>query len=476
MIEQLSSFVTNASYEDMSAEALRQIKVRVLDSLACAIGAIEVEPIGRLRNQIEVFGGRPLATLIGGRKTSPDRAALYNGALTQNLRFNDSFLSGPRSCQPSDILSAVLAISEYAGASGKEFLTALAVAYQVQCRLFEVFPVSATGFGHNAPESYAIAAGVAKALRLNPVRTAKVIAACAGADASLRGRESILSRGKTVFEPLSPFSMSQTLLLALSSITSHSEAGDARGQLAEAISRDVEIDWSKENLEAVRRTIIKRFNADIRSQSAIEAILYLRERYPCHPSQIDRIELDTFDVAYTLLTGDQDGNRFQVRSKSESYTSLPYLLAVTMLDGEVNPSQHAQERILGEDVQGLMRKVVVRTNADFSDRFPEEMPARVHIVLKDGQILTREKRDYEGFFSRPWSWERAVQKFKNLSMFQTEYESGQRIREMVHDLQEVEVLELTELLTGVGVKTKESKTKEKAREKVVTLQRHKQAA
>jgi len=158
MIEQLSSFVTNASYKDMSAEALRQIKVRVLDSLACAIGAIEVEPIGRLRNQIEVFGGRPLATLIGGRKTSPDRASLYNGALTQYLRFNDSFLSGPRSCQPSDIFSAVLATSEYAGASGKEFLTALAVAYQVQCRLFEVLPVSATGFGHNAPEYYAIAA------------------------------------------------------------------------------------------------------------------------------------------------------------------------------------------------------------------------------------------------------------------------------------------------------------------------------
>src|ERR1051325_11698739 len=97
MIEQLSSFVTNASYEDMSAEALRQIKVRVLDSLACAIGAIEVEPIARLRNQIEVFAGRPLPTLIGGWKTSPDRAALYNGALTQYLRFNDSFLSGHRS-------------------------------------------------------------------------------------------------------------------------------------------------------------------------------------------------------------------------------------------------------------------------------------------------------------------------------------------------------------------------------------------
>ena len=113
MIEQLSAFVTRASYEDLSAEAQRQIKVRVLDWLACAIGAIGYEPMRRLRNQIEEFGGRPLVTMIGGGKTSPDRAALYNGALTRHLGFNDSFLSGKASCHPSDSISAVLAASEY---------------------------------------------------------------------------------------------------------------------------------------------------------------------------------------------------------------------------------------------------------------------------------------------------------------------------------------------------------------------------
>lgn len=87
-IEQLSAFVARASYEDLSPEARRQIKVRVLDWLACATGAAGFEPMHRLRNRIEEFGGRPLATLIGGGVTSPDRAALYNGALTQYLGFN----------------------------------------------------------------------------------------------------------------------------------------------------------------------------------------------------------------------------------------------------------------------------------------------------------------------------------------------------------------------------------------------------
>jgi 2-methylcitrate dehydratase len=472
MIEQLSNFVTHASYEGLSAEAQRQIKVRVLDSLACAIGALGFEPMRRLQRQIEQFGGRPLATMIGGAKTSPDRAALYNGALTQYLGFNDSFLSGKGSCQPSDSFSAVLAASEYAGASGTEFLTALAVAYQVQCRLCEVLFARAEGFHRSTPGSYAVAAGVAKALKLDRDQTAKAIAASAGANASpQRPRVSRPSRRETVLDRDSPFSISQGVLLAMSSIAGESEAFEAHRHLPEIVALDVEIDWGKEDLEAVRRTVIKRFNAEIHSQSALEAILYLRERQPCHPKQIERIELDTFDVAYDLLSGDEEGSEHQVRNKSESYRSLPYLLAVALLDGQVSPLQHKQERILREDVQGLMRKVVVRPNSDFSDRFPEEMPARVQIVLEDGQILTREKRDYEGLSSRPLSWERAVEKFKNLTMLQTDYESGQRIMEKVLDLEDIEVRELTELLAGV-----DRNTKEKAREKVVTLRQYKEAA
>jgi 2-methylcitrate dehydratase len=415
VLEQLSTFVTNASYEDMSAEARRQIKVRVLDWLACAIGATGYEPMRRLRDQIEEFGGKPLATMIGGGKTSPDRAAFYNCALTQYLGFNDSFLSGEASCHPSDSIPAVLAASEYRGASGREFLTALAVAYQVQCRLCEVSSLADGAVSQSAPGPYAVAAGIAKALKLTQEQTANALASIAAAN--------------------------------------------------------LEIDWGKENLEAVRRTIIKKHNADIRSQSAIEAILHLRERQPCHPNQIERIELDTFDAAYHLLGGSGEGPGYQVRTKAEAYYSLPYLLAVALLDGEVSPSQYKPDRILREDVQSLMRKVMVRPDRDFSQGFPQEMPARVQIFLRDGQILTKERRDYEGFFTRPLPWERAVEKFKDLTVFQTGYELGERIIEKVLDIEDIQVRELTELLAGV-VKS----THGRVQEKVLTLRKHKRAA
>ena len=125
LVEQLAAFVTRAAYDDLSPEARAQLKIRVLDSLACAVGA-----------------------LIGGGRTAPDRAAFYNSALVRYLDFNDSFLARGETCHPSDNLGAVLAAAEHAVCSGRDLLTALAVAYQVQCRLSEVAPVRAKGFDH----------------------------------------------------------------------------------------------------------------------------------------------------------------------------------------------------------------------------------------------------------------------------------------------------------------------------------------
>ena len=73
--EDLAGFVVRSSYDTLSESARLQLKIRVLDALGCAIGALEGKPIAMIRAQLDDFGGRALVTLIGGNKTSPDRAA-----------------------------------------------------------------------------------------------------------------------------------------------------------------------------------------------------------------------------------------------------------------------------------------------------------------------------------------------------------------------------------------------------------------
>src|SRR5215467_4740044 len=215
-VEQLAAFVVRTRYEDLSEQARQQLKIRVLDALGCAIGAIEGPPMRMLRAQLEDFGGNPLVRLIGGGKTAPDRAALYNSALVRYLDYNDSYLAKGETCHPSDNLGAVLAASEYARGSGKDFLTALAVAYQVQCRLSDVAPVRASGFDHTTQGAYAVAAGVARALGLAQAEVANAIAISGTSYNSLRvTRTGRLSNWKGLAYPNTAAGATQAAFLAM---------------------------------------------------------------------------------------------------------------------------------------------------------------------------------------------------------------------------------------------------------------------
>src|SRR5688572_14181381 len=66
MLDQLAGFVVGTKYEDLSETALYQEKIRILDALACAIGALDSEPIKIIRAHISDFGGEGRCTLIGG--------------------------------------------------------------------------------------------------------------------------------------------------------------------------------------------------------------------------------------------------------------------------------------------------------------------------------------------------------------------------------------------------------------------------
>ena len=450
-VEQLAAFVARACYKDLSEEASRELKIHVLDALGCAIGAIEGPPIRMLRLQLEDFGGNPLVTLIGGGKTAPDRAAFYNSALVRYLDYNDSYLAKNETCHPSDNLGAVLAASEYAKGSGKALLTALAVAYQVQCRLSDVAPVRAKGFDHTTQGAYAVAAGVAKALDLTQEQTAHAVAISGTANNALRvTRTGQLSHWKGLAYPNTAFAATHVTFLAMRGITGPLEVFEGNKGFMDTIAGPFELDWQREDLEAVRHTSIKQYNAEFHSQPALEGVLELKEFYQVRPEEIERIEIEVFDVAYHIIGGGEEGDKSCVRTKEEADHNLPYMVAVALLDGEVTPAQYAPERIAREDVQALLRKVSVRPDDALSQRFPEEMPCRLRVFLTGSRVLRLEKQDYAGFYTRPLTWEQAEAKFERLAAPYTERQLRQAMMEAVAHLETIDMSQLTELLARVN--------------------------
>jgi 2-methylcitrate dehydratase len=343
----------------------------VLDALGCAIGALDGPPPRLIREQVNDFGGAAHCTLIGGGRTAPDRAAFYNSALVRYLDFNDAYLAPGETCHPSDSVGAVLAAAEYAG--GRDFLTALAVAYQVQCRLSDVAPVRARGFDHTTQGSFAVAAGVSRALGLNQEQAANALAICGTAFNALRAtRTGALSHWKGLAYANTAFGCTHAAFLARRGITGPLEVFEGNKGFMETVSGPFEIDWSREDLERVTQTILKRYNAEIHSQSAIEGILEIKQAHSFTAADVNRIEIDIFPVAYHIIGGGEEGSKHRVRTKEEADHSLPYLAAVALLDGQVLPEQYRPERLRRPDVQALLSKVSVRPDADLARRFPTE--------------------------------------------------------------------------------------------------------
>jgi 2-methylcitrate dehydratase len=362
------------------------------------------------------FGGKPLTSLIGGGKTSPVLTAFYNSALERYLDFMDSFITKHETCHPADNVMSVLAATEYAGKTGKDFLTALAVAYQVQCRLSEVAPARPKGFDHTVQGAYAVAAGVAKALGLDQVKTANAVAISGASYEGLRvTRSGNLSNWKGLAYPNIGCGATDAAFLAMRGITGPLEVFEGKGGLMDAITGKFELDWSKENLEMVLKTNIKKYNAEFHAQTAMEATLDLRAKEHINPTEIKSISVAIFNVAYDIIGGGNDGNKQHVKTKEEADHSLPYMIAVALLDGQVTPAQYDAKRILKQDVQDLLQKVTIQPDKSMSDRFPAEMPCRLDIELNNGRKLSIEKHDYEGFYTRPMPWDTVVAKFNSIA-------------------------------------------------------------
>ena len=452
MVEELADWAYSRSWRDLSAQARSALKERVLDAVGCAVGAMSTEPMQAIHKLTADVGGSPMATLLGGGRTAPDRAAFFNGAAIRYLDFNDSYLAKGETCHPSDNVAPVLAAAEFAGASGREFLAALAIAYQVQCRLSDVAPVRSRGFDHTVQGAYAAAIGAARAMGLNAAQMAHAAAIAGTSYNSLRvTRTGELSNWKGLAYPNTAMGGVHAALLAKYGITGPREVFEGNKGFMDTMAGHFSIDWSKEGLEKVTETITKRYNAEIHAQSAIEGLLELKDSTGLQAKDIERIRLTTFDVAFHIIGGGEEGDKKSVRKKEEADHSLPYMMAVAFLDGQLLPQQYLPERILRADVQELLQKVYVSPAKAYSDLFPDAMACNIEIETVDGRRFHREKRDYQGFQTRPATWGQIVDKYQILTR-NIDPAISQQIVDVVEHLEQVQVTDLTALLGQIRSK------------------------
>lgn len=450
--EGMAKFACRVTYEDLTSERRERFKISILDSLACAISAIGAPPTAACLAQAKEFGGpNGRCTLIGGAKANVLYAALYNVALVRYIDFMDSYFAGPELCHPSDNTGAVLAACEHAGRSGKEFLTALAVAYQVQTALTSSAPFMERGFDLTTALTYSVGAGAAKALALDEVKTAAAIEICGQTGFQLLvARTTPISQWKGLSSSQVAFGCVNAVFLASRGVTGPKYVIEGSCGLAQALDQPVNIDWEHAELDCFDHLSLKSYNSAAPTESAIFCILELHKLHPFDPADVVSIDADVVQDTYDFTGGGRFGPKTNVQTKEDADHSLPYLLAVGLLDSDVQTAQLNPERIAKPDVQSLLLKVAVRPDKSFTGRFPAEFPSRMTVRLKSDQSFSHEVSDYPGYPTRPFSWDQIGAKFDKLVAGHVSAQLGRDIKNAVRSLENIQVSDLTKLLAEVN--------------------------
>jgi 2-methylcitrate dehydratase len=451
-VEALAKYAVGASFADLSAQSRKQLPIHILDSLGCCIAALGAGPVDACRDQVGEFGGIGPCALIGGGKANPVYAAFWHTALVRYVDFMDNFLAQTETCHTADNFGVALTIADYVGATGRDLMLAVALAYTVQSRFVDHANFMSSGFDHTAQLAFSHNAAAGRLLGLSEDQIANAIAMAAASDASFAViRAKPLSQWKGLASAQSALGAMNTLFLARRGVEGPLQVIEGPMGIDHLLRMQINIDWDKVGYDGVVESSIKKYNSMIHTQSAVHCMVELGSQNKIDTGKVISVEAEVIQLAYDFAGGGLYGIDKVIRTKEQADHSLPYLLAVALLDGDVMPAQFAPDRIIKSDVQGLLKKVSVRPNREFTAVYPAKMPAKITVRLQDGQVIEHEVRDYPGLASDPFTWEESVAKFDRLVAGRVDDVLAREIKDAVLSLEDIQARDLTKLLGNVKV-------------------------
>ncbi len=412
--ERLVAFALNTRFEDLPEMVVVEARRRLLDAFACAVGALR-EPAPTIARRVATtMRGEPGASLFGGGRSTADWGAFANGVHIRYLDCNDTYLS-LEPAHPSDNWAAVMAVGEHVGASGKDWIVAAAVAYEVQCRLCDASSIRARGWDHTTYGSLSTSLAAAKLLGLTPAQTLHALGIAGTTGTALRlTRAGELSMWKGCAFAFAARNGVFAALLAKEGMTGPAPLFEGDMGFCQQVSGPLPVqklggsnpgDWM------LPKTSIKFWPAEYHSQSAIAAALDIRPRIHDLAS-IRSIEIATFRTAVEIIG--QDPEKWRPKTRETADHSLPYCTAVALVDGDVSARQFEPDRLGDPALLDLVKRTKVVEDTELSAEYPSAIPNRVRVTLNDGQVFESTVRHPPGHDKNPLTDAQLRQKFQGL--------------------------------------------------------------
>ena len=326
IIRYVSSF-SEANLTDSLVDALGDT---MLDAVSCFIAGFESEPARICARMARTTQSTLQSTVLGyGLTTSPELAAFANGCMLRHADFNDLGPGG----HVSDILSGLLAVGEAFHSTGPQMLAAVTLGYELAGALAAARSDGDHGWdGPFEGPATAMAAGklmglnedqLANALSLTLVPHMPMKVSHAGALSHWKGCHSSEAVRCAVF----------STLLAREGMTGPAQPFEGGQGLWDHIGRFQELRLpatSSDGRMIVQRMGFKRFPAEGSTQSVLEVIPRIRAW-----TKAEEIASIFVQLPYDGWQETADPPKWDPRNRETADHSMPYVIAVALIDGDV---------------------------------------------------------------------------------------------------------------------------------------------
>lgn len=418
----LATSICDAAKRDgQDEDVLHAVERLVLDTMGCALGAFDAAPSVATRAWARTMRGEPAAHLLGTRETSSIvGAALANCTMARHLDMNDCDWSRDPA-HPSDNIAACLAVAEACGADARTFLKSVLVAYEVQMRSTEFTKVSffkKTGWDHTTFVTLATAAATGVLLGLEAPRMAHALAIAGSYPTVGQLRVGQISMMKAASAGLAASRGIEAAFLASHGMTGPLEIFEGkRGMSAIMLG---ECDWDVLAAPVKRwrlpRTCIKQYPAAYIIHSSIDATLALRREHGLSPETISEVTVAGFGwLIEDMVHGMGGKSRYDIDARETADHSLPYCVAVSLVDGEYTLAQLAEPRWETPQVKSMLSRVKCVHDPALDGGFPANRPTRITVKTIDGTVHEKQVAFPKGDPRNPLTDEELTAKFKRLS-------------------------------------------------------------
>ena len=183
---------------------------------------------------------------------------------------------------------------------------------------------------------------------------------------------------------------------------------------------------------------MKSFPIEALSHAPLSAMMNIVREHSINPAEVSEIKVEVIARAADILG---DPAKYRPTSKETADHSLPYSLAVGLVDGMVTPLQFTQERIDDASLHGVMDKIKVVPNEEFESLFPEFQPSQVTITLNDGTSHQARVDVPKGDPRDPMTEDEIAVKFNALGESVIGLEACNELRSLVMNIDQEESLD-----------------------------------